>query len=65
MKLVTISLLHSKENITVAVQDEDYDRFMALIREADELFTKREYIEQDYARVILAEDKRSIEEDHV
>lgn len=65
MKLVTLNSLDGKSRIVIAAQDEDISVLEAFFREADELFLKREYIEQDYAKVILAEDKSPIEEDHV
>ena len=57
MKLITINPLDGKGLITVAVQDNAFDdyRLEAFLRDVDELFIKKEYIEQDYAKVILAE----------
>ena len=57
MELVTINPLDGKGYITVAVQDNafDADRLRAFLRDVDELFLKKEYIEQDYAKVILSE----------
>ena len=57
MKLITINPLDGKGYITVAVQDNafDDDRLEAFLRDVDELWLKKEYIEQNYAKVILAE----------
>ena len=57
MKLITNNPLDGKGYITVAVQDNafDDDRLEAFLRDVDELWLKKEYIEQDYAKVILAE----------
>ena len=57
MKLITINPLDGKGYITVAVQDNafDDDRLEAFLRDVDELWLKKEYIEQNYSKVILAE----------
>jgi hypothetical protein len=57
MELVTINPLDGKGYITVAVQDNafDADRLRAFLRDVDDLFIKKGYIEQDYAKVILNE----------